>query len=266
MDELRFVKMRVLLVEDELITRRLVRKMIAELGFEVKMCNDAEEAWSEFLSDSYQILVTDWMLPGMSGLDLCRKIRSSGKDLLTTIIVMTALTEPSHIDEVLSAGADDYISKPIDRSHFGVRLKIAKRRVELLISKVIYEQLDKLSSLFQDSTVGIMVSNSITNFSEMQVLYANDTLLRLINSTEDDQINVHLTTFVEQQRVRAQIEQHLNSAMKGSNETIELEINREGSELRNLLWSVNPIKDATGELCYFAHVICEMNNLTQRGL
>ena len=89
--------MDVLVVDDETIILRLLTRFITEQGHNVVPFSDAEEAWEAFQKGSYRLLVLDWLMPGMTGLDLCRKVRASREGPYCVIIIVTAMIKPHHI-------------------------------------------------------------------------------------------------------------------------------------------------------------------------
>jgi DNA-binding response OmpR family regulator len=122
----------VLLVEDDPDLRMLMEAILAELGHDVASFNDAETAWEAISGGGdFPLMILDWMLPGMDGLELCRRIRASATGGDPVVVVITARQERDHLGKILGAGADDYISKPFSVDHFEVRLQIAGRTVEV---------------------------------------------------------------------------------------------------------------------------------------
>jgi PAS domain S-box-containing protein len=95
-------------------------------------CRDAETAWPLCREESFELVVLDWMLPAMNGLELCRKIRTLDWGDRCTILMVTSRTAAGDLQEILRAGADDYLSKPIDPELLDVRLTIAEHSLELL--------------------------------------------------------------------------------------------------------------------------------------
>ena len=90
----------------------------------------AEEALEAHLEQPFQLMLVDWTLPGMSGLDLCRMVRSRPGGDAVVILVITGRNRPEDLNAVLDAGASDYLSKPIDPEVLGTRLLIAERTIE----------------------------------------------------------------------------------------------------------------------------------------
>jgi PAS domain S-box-containing protein len=124
--------MKTLLVEDERGSRMLIETVLRRRGYDPVSCRDAETAWPLCGEESFELVVLDWMLPGMNGLDLCRKIRTLDWGDRCAILVVTSRTAAGDLQEILTAGADDYLSKPIDPELLDVRLTIAEHSLELL--------------------------------------------------------------------------------------------------------------------------------------
>ena len=119
--------MKTLIVDDDHIMRRTLRKAAMSLGHEVTGCVDAEKALEEFKKQSYSLIVLDWMLPGMDGIELCKKIRELPGGIKCFIIMVTAKSSHADLVAVLDAGANDYIAKPVDMKTLKTRLTVAER-------------------------------------------------------------------------------------------------------------------------------------------
>lgn len=124
--------MRILLAEDDLITRRLLEVQLKNWGHDLVVCSDGQQAWEELKHEtSPKLVVLDWMMPGMDGLTLSREIRKLETKPYTYIILLTAKSRKEDIIEGLEAGADDYITKPFDPQELRVRIRAATRIVQL---------------------------------------------------------------------------------------------------------------------------------------
>jgi phosphoserine phosphatase RsbU/P len=122
----------VLVAEDEPVSRRMLEKSLAQWGYRPVVCPDGLEALSLLRSaDAPRIAVLDWVMPGMDGVDICRAIRGSDTPNQPYLILLTARIRPEDIVHGLRAGADDYITKPVDREEFEARLQVASRIVGL---------------------------------------------------------------------------------------------------------------------------------------
>jgi len=122
--------MQVLVVEDDGVSRAFIENVLRSFGDDVTACPDAESGWEAFQRSSPRLLVLDWILPGMSGLDLCRRIRSSPQGSQCVVLIATVRNKPEDLQAVLEAGADDYVTKPLDRKLLHIRIAIARQRVE----------------------------------------------------------------------------------------------------------------------------------------
>ncbi|KYG61716.1 DNA-binding response regulator [Bdellovibrio bacteriovorus] len=122
------------MVEDEQEIRELMALHLLRQGYKVTECPSAEEAINELNRDSgYQVFVLDWMLPGMSGVDIIGKIKAKNPE--SSVLMVTAKTEPQDVVEGLEKGADDYIAKPFHPSVFIARVKSLLRRAQHKNSK-----------------------------------------------------------------------------------------------------------------------------------
>jgi DNA-binding response OmpR family regulator len=128
--------MKVLLVEDDSAIRLLVAGVLSDdHGHEVAAFATAEEAWDACQREHFPLAILDWMLPGMDGLELIRRLGKTERRPYL-ILVMTARTQPGDLVAALDAGADDYVPKPIDFELFDVRLTIAQRRTHEVSERV----------------------------------------------------------------------------------------------------------------------------------
>jgi len=124
--------MQVLIAEDDAVSRRLLELFLVRWGYQVVVARDGIEAL-QILSgeNSPPVAILDWMMPGMDGIELCRRVRENPKMLSIHIILLTAKNGKADIVEGLEAGADDYISKPFDRDELRARIEVGVRMVEL---------------------------------------------------------------------------------------------------------------------------------------
>lgn len=125
-------RLRALLVEDDPGERWITAEILRSRGYAVTICETAEAAWERYQEEPYTLVLLDWILPGMDGLELCRRIRRHPHGDLTVVVVVTGRDDPEDLEEVLRAGADDYVSKPIDVGLMHVRLTIAERDAEAI--------------------------------------------------------------------------------------------------------------------------------------
>jgi two-component system, cell cycle response regulator len=124
--------LRILLAEDDAVTRRLLEKMLSDLGYEAQVCADGAQA-SEVMcrEDPPKLAILDWMMPGKNGIEVCRAIREREQRPYTYVILLTGKGSKQDVLEGLEAGADDYIVKPFDPNELKVRLRAGARIVQL---------------------------------------------------------------------------------------------------------------------------------------
>jgi diguanylate cyclase (GGDEF)-like protein len=127
--------MKILIADDDRISRRKLAGMLKKWGYEVSSSADGNEAWLAMQeSDAPQVLILDWMMPGMDGLEVCRKVRSLNREPYVYILLLTSRNEKEDIVRGMEAGADDYITKPYYPHELEVRLRAGRRIVELNIA------------------------------------------------------------------------------------------------------------------------------------
>jgi diguanylate cyclase (GGDEF)-like protein len=124
--------MRVLIADDSLLSRRLLERTLCDWGYEVVAVEDGSKAW-EILSGNSPppLAVLDWMMPGLTGTELCKKVRERAAEPYTYILLLTSRTEKDDLVEGMDSGADDYITKPFDKHELKVRLRAGSRIVDL---------------------------------------------------------------------------------------------------------------------------------------
>lgn len=124
--------MKVLIADDDRITRMLVKSYLNKWGYESLEAEDGEQAWQILQEESPHLVVMDWMMPKMDGPDLCRRLRAlCGDDCYYYIILLTSRDSKEDIINGLNAGADDYITKPFMPQELEMRLRVGKRILEL---------------------------------------------------------------------------------------------------------------------------------------
>ncbi len=124
--------MQILIAEDDPTSRVVLQQTLAKLGYAVLAAPDGEEAWALFQRESPSVVITDWMMPRVDGLELCRRIRSDARnDRYTYLIVLTALGGKRNYLEAMDAGTDDFLTKPFDPDELVTRLRVAERILDM---------------------------------------------------------------------------------------------------------------------------------------
>jgi CheY-like chemotaxis protein len=123
---------KILIAEDNPTSRLVLESVLKKWGYNVVSVQDGNEAWAVMQSpDSPQIAVLDWVMPGIDGLDLCRRARHMDGRSPFYIIILTAQGRVEDIVDGLEAGANDYITKPFDKNELRARLHVGERVIEL---------------------------------------------------------------------------------------------------------------------------------------
>ncbi len=119
--------MRILIAEDDPVSRQILRHALVTLGHEVTEAVDGQAALEAFQKAPAEVVITDWMMPVMDGPTLCRHIREVKTRHYVYIVFLTMVNGRTRYLEAMDAGADDFLSKPLDREQLRARLRVAER-------------------------------------------------------------------------------------------------------------------------------------------
>jgi diguanylate cyclase (GGDEF)-like protein len=119
--------MKILIAEDQPPAALFLQRMLEKMGHEVVVTVDGEAAWRVVHDGDTPLLISDWMMPHLDGLELCRRIRAAASDRYTYIILLTSRDRPEDRLEGLRSGADDFLAKPSNPEELILRLEIAER-------------------------------------------------------------------------------------------------------------------------------------------
>jgi sigma-B regulation protein RsbU (phosphoserine phosphatase) len=123
--------MKILIAEDDPVSVKILQFTLEHYGHEVVAAADGEEAWQIFDREPVRVIVSDWMMPRLDGLELCQKVRSRPKTDYTYFILLTAInTGRENLRKAMDAGIDDFLTKPLDREAVMMRLRVAERILE----------------------------------------------------------------------------------------------------------------------------------------
>ncbi len=121
-------KPKVHIVEDDSTTRRLLENLTSLLGYQVMSYENGDDAWSAFKLEHPQIVISDWKMPGLDGLELCHELRRKSSSSYTYFILVTAQRRSrSNLEQAIQAGVDDFLKKPIGSEEIWNRLRVAER-------------------------------------------------------------------------------------------------------------------------------------------
>ncbi len=134
----------ILLVDDDPVCLELLDAVVRQLGYEVITASDGATAFDLICRGDFRVVLSDWQMPGMSGLELCQQIRQRQLSAYVYFILLTSLSREENLVAGLQAGADDFITKPFDPEELHVRLRVAERIVSLENRELIIFSLAKL--------------------------------------------------------------------------------------------------------------------------
>src|SRR5436853_6105068 len=121
--------MNVLIAEDDAMTRLMLQRAVEHQGHACLVAQDGLEAWELFQAHTVDIVISDWMMPLIDGIELCRRVRKEMDRAVayTYFIFLTALDDKEHMRTAMREGADDYLTKPLDPTELWTRLRVAAR-------------------------------------------------------------------------------------------------------------------------------------------
>lgn len=138
---------KVLLVEDDEELSEVLSHTLVSRGFTVQTARNGQAALDLLRVAQYDVIVLDWMMPGLSGIDVCQRLRSAGNR--TPILMLTARTSSEDTEHGLDAGADDYLTKPFENKVLAARLRALLRRPPTCLAPVL-----KVADLTWDPVTG----------------------------------------------------------------------------------------------------------------
>ncbi len=136
--------MNILVAEDHPSSAHCLRRLLERLGHQVTVASDGEEAWRLVREARFPVVISDWVMPGLNGLELCRKIREREGQPYSYLILLTSKQGQRDRLSGLGAGADDFLVKPPDAEELAIRLEIARRIIE------VQEELERRNALLAE--------------------------------------------------------------------------------------------------------------------
>jgi two-component system cell cycle response regulator len=167
---------RILIAEDDTASRMILEAALAGLGHEIITATNGEQAWQMFQSEKVEAIISDREMPGLNGIDLCRRVRGSDGGKYIYFIFLTSISERGGAVEAIRAGADDYLMKPLNRHELEARLMVASRITELYRELANQQvELERLNSqLFRQARIDglTQVGNRLKMREDLNLLVA----------------------------------------------------------------------------------------------
>jgi diguanylate cyclase (GGDEF)-like protein len=138
------ISIKILVVEDDLFSQTVLRDALEKLGYGVELAANGRDALEMCQREHFSIIISDWVMPEMDGLEFCRAIRAIPTEHYIFILLLTSLDKKDELVAGLEAGADEYLVKPIHEFELAARLKVARRILDLettLKRLALYDQL-----------------------------------------------------------------------------------------------------------------------------
>jgi DNA-binding response OmpR family regulator len=124
--------MKILIAEDDPVSRHLLEATLSQFGYKVVLAADGAQAWAVLQrQDSPSLAILDWIMPEIDGVELCRRVRNLPTTTPPYLILLTARNEKTDVVVGLEAGANDYLTKPFDRSELHARIQVGRHVLEL---------------------------------------------------------------------------------------------------------------------------------------
>lgn len=156
--------MRIILADDDEAMRALLEAVLALSGHEIETHANGKSAWESYERRPAEMLVLDWHMPEMDGIELCRRVRAHPHGDATYLLMITARAHPEDLEHVLDAGADDYLPKPVTPADVLARLRIAMKRLESSARRrAVEEELRKARYLAGVGELSLALQHEINN-------------------------------------------------------------------------------------------------------
>lgn len=167
--------MKILLADDEPIARTMLEHWLTGWGYDVVSVKDGPSALNVLeTTQDVRIAVLDWVMPGMDGVDICRRVRQGRKDSYVYVILLTARDDKNDISRGLEAGADDYLIKPCNPFELSVRLNAGKRVLELT-NQLAQARAELENRAMRDALTGVLARGPALEFLERELSRAERT-------------------------------------------------------------------------------------------
>ena len=256
--------MEILIAEDNAVSRNLLKKALVKQGHMVLAAEDGIKAWELFQKNNVNMVITNWIMPGMDGVTLCKKIRSSANESYTYVIILTAKDQKEDLVEVFNAGADDYIAKPFDPHELNARIKTGARIVDLEIkhndlANVLIESRNKLKIVFdslQEEIVAIDNKFRIASVNRAFLTNAGRTFKEIIGKPCFREENGSNTPFCSR-KVKFLVKKVIESGMP--QHSLDIYTDKHG-EKRFKRMNCLPVKNEAGRIFQFVIVLKDITD------
>lgn len=252
---------RVLIAEDELMTRTVIANIVGKGGFEIVTASNGREAWEIIQSDRPPaVAILDWMMPEMTGVELCRKVKQQEGRPYVYLILLTSKGAKEDVVEGLDAGADDFLTKPANPNELRSRLAVGMRTVDY---ERALEQKNRELMIFRQAFDSSVQEITILD-PERRIMHANPACLQKYGYSLEELIGSHISILrettegyiqngipeIDHDRIYAEITGRIQDPEQGHWRGMVLNRTRNGETVWADL-SVNGIRTANAQLLAF---------------
>lgn len=186
--------MKILTADDDAGTRKVLTKTLQSLGHEVVETQDGAQAWMEYRLHHFSLVISDWMMPGVNGIELTRLVRNENRPRYTYIIMLTSLEGKGRYLEGMEAGADDFLNKPFDKDTLAARLRVAERILNL------QQEVKQLEGLLPICSYCKKIKDDEQKWQQMEAYISRRTEANFSHGICPDCYNRHMLPQLEQLR------------------------------------------------------------------
>ena len=209
---------KVLVADDDLVTRKMLQVILEKNGYQVVIAEDGLDAWEILKAEpGLHLVVLDWMMPGINGIEICHKLQAERKNSLIYVILLTANEGTDNLIAALQAGANDYVTKPFEKKELLARLRVGERIIEL---QQQLTQAQKLESIGQ-------LASGIAHEINTPIQYISDNINFLQDSLKDIFRLLREYEQVQKQAVSGKVDSDLLSRVAATLDECDMDYLRE---------------------------------------
>lgn len=259
--------MRILIAEDDKVSMLVLSRILEQLGHEVVCAADGAQAWQQLAGGTFDAIVSDWMMPEMDGLELCRRLRAEQGRAYTYFILLTAKAQQEARAEALAAGVDDFLVKPLQKEELMARLTVARRILDIQDAlrtwsarlEMTAGYLETANRRFSDLFIGLPVA-CLTFDLDGQIMEWNRAAETLFMIKPEEVWQASLSEVIAPQNP-GWVDGFRERALQSGVEEEEVVFERRDGERRYVVYSAFPLR---GPQAAPVGIVCTANDITER--